>query len=113
MTTTKKMTKREMFEQIKGAYPLTEAEVAFIDREIELLSKPRKATAKQNENDQLVDLIIAVADGTHRTVTDFLKEIPQFEGFSNQKVAALVRMAIDRGALERLTIKGRSYFVAK
>ena len=115
--TTKKLTKREYFAILREAYPQEASNyadvIAFIDHEVDLLTKPRKATAKQNENDLLVDLIVAVADSTPRTVTDFLKEIPQFADFSNQKVSALVRMALERGALERVTVKGRAYFIAK
>ena len=45
--TNKKMTKREMFEQIKANYQLTEAERAFIDHELELLAKKNSAEKKR------------------------------------------------------------------
>ena len=44
--TNKKMTKREMFEQIKTNYNLTDAEKAFIDHELELLAKKNASETK-------------------------------------------------------------------
>ncbi len=56
-----KMTKREMFEQIR-THLTDEAEIAFIDHELELLArknerKSTKPTAKQIANAELMNLI--------------------------------------------------------
>ena len=117
METTKKMTKKEYFAILREAYPQTApnyAEViAFIDHEVELLSKPRKASPKQMENEEYLDLIMGYMTTEGRTVSDIQKAIPQFADFSTQKVAALVKLLIERGSLQRETVKGRSYFSVK
>ena len=62
MANTKKMTKREMFEQIKANYSLTNEEVAFIDHELELLAKKnsaeKKPTAVQVANEGIKQSIV-------------------------------------------------------
>ena len=62
MSNAKKMTKREMFEQIKANYSLTNEEVAFIDHELELLAKKnsaeKKPTAVQVANEGIKQSIV-------------------------------------------------------
>lgn len=113
---TKKMTKREMFEQIKANYALTEAEVAFIDHEIELLVKKnastgeRKLTATQKANEGVKEAILEVLTDGQKTVTEIVKAL---EGdYTNQKVSALVRQLIADGKVERIEEKRKAYFKA-
>lgn len=114
MATEKKLTKREHFEAIKAKYPLTEDEVKFIDRELELLAKKnasgeRKPTATQKENEVIKGAILDVlADGEARTVTDILKGLDG--DFTNQKISALVRQLIADGKVEKTVDKRKSYF---
>jgi hypothetical protein len=65
------------------------------------------------ENEQYKELIMGVVSNVGMTVTDIIKAVPQFDGFSNQKVSALVRLLMEDGKLERNIVKGRSYFTAK
>ncbi len=113
----KKMTKREYFEQIKANYNLTEAEVAFIDHEIDLLAKKnasggeRKPTATQKENVGIKDAILEVlAEGSALTVTEIVKALDG--DFTNQKVSALVRQLVADGKVERFEEKRKAYFKA-
>lgn len=114
MTTNKKMTKKEYFAILRESYPQSAPNykdvIAFIDKEVQQLDRPRKATKTQTENEVYLEMIMEVADATPRTVTDFHKAIPFFEDFSTQKVAALVKILVDRGRLVKATVKGRSYF---
>lgn len=75
----------------------------------------RKPTAKQEANKKLeviiFDYLTAQTEG--KTVTDMMKEIPELEGMSNQKVSALVKSLKDDGIIVKEVIKGRSYFFAK
>jgi hypothetical protein len=115
---TKKMTKREMFEQIKANYALTEEEVKFIDHELELLAKKnsaeKKPTATQTAN---VGIKKAIADGMEMgkkyTITDLMKSIPAIADLSNQRVSALVRQMIDDKVVERTEEKRKAYFSLK
>lgn len=114
----KKMTKREMFEQIKANYELTPAEVAFIDHELELLAKKntseKKPTAIQVANEGLKEVILNVLteNGGLMTITDIQKSAEELAELSNQKISALVRQLKDDGKVEKVEDKRKSYFKA-
>ena len=117
MATTKKMTKREMFEQIKSH--LTDpAEVAFVEHELELLAKKnsgeKKPTAQQVANESLKQTIIDVLtdNGGLMTVTDVQKSCEELSVLSNQRVSALLRQLKDDGKVERVEDKRKAYFKA-
>ena len=78
-------------------------------------SSERKPTAKQEANKKLeaviLDYLNAQIEG--KTVTDMMKEIPELDGMSNQKVSSLVKPLKDDGIIVKEVIKGRSYFSAK
>ena len=78
-------------------------------------SSERKPTAKQEANKKLeaviLDYLNAQIEG--KTVTDMMKEIPELDGMSNQKVSSLVKPMKDGGIIVKEVIKGRSYFSAK
>ena len=78
-------------------------------------SSERKPTAKQEANKKLeaviLDYLNAQIEG--KTVTDMMKEIPELDGMSNQKVSSLVKPLKDGGIIVKEVIKGRSYFSAK
>ena len=78
-------------------------------------SSERKPTAKQAANKKLeaviLDYLNAQTEG--KTVTDMMKEIPELDGMSNQKVSSLVKPLKDGGIIVKEVIKGRSYFSAK
>ena len=111
----KKMTKREMFEQIKANYALTDAEVKFIDHELELLAKKnsaeKKPTATQVANEGIKKSIVAGMEvGKKYTITDLMKSIPAIADLSNQRVSALVRQLIEDNLVIRTEEKRKAYF---
>ena len=117
MATTKKMTKREMFEQIKSH--LTDpAEVAFVEHELELLAKKnsgeKKPTAQQVANESLKQTIVEVLtdNGGLMTVTDVQKSCEELSVLSNQRVSALLRQLKDDGKVERVEDKRKAFFKA-
>ena len=113
----KKMTKREMFEQIKANYKLTDAEVAFIDHELELLAKKnaseKKPTAQQVANEGLKSVILNVLteNGGLMTITDIQKSCAELSELSNQRVSAIVRQMVGI-TVERVEDKRKAYFKA-
>ena len=116
MATTKKMTKREMFAQILS-HTTDEAEKAFIAHEMELLDKKNSAkatklTPAQEANEgiksAIVDYLAEV--GEPMTISQMLKDIPQCQGMSNQKVSALVRQLTMAMTVKRAEVKGVAYF---
>lgn len=116
----RKVTKRERFEEIKeivlGLGLDNEAEmVAFIDREIELLSKKRASgakTATQKENEVLVEKLYEtlVEMGRPVTISEIQKGTETFGGMSNQKVSALMKKLVDTKRVDKVVDKKKSYF---
>lgn len=115
MANEKKMTKKEMYAQIMANYNLTEDEIAFINHEIELLSRKnasgeKKPTATQLANDNLkAQIYDAMEVGKLYTITDLIKSIPALADLSNQKVSALVR-GMTSDLVERVEDKRKAYF---
>lgn len=114
MANSKKVTKRERFEQIKA---LAEVQanadlVAFIDHELELLAKKnaseKKATPNQVANEGIKDSILAVLSDEGKTVTDIQKSLDM--ELSNQKVSSLLGQLIDENKVVRTVDKRRAYF---
>ena len=110
-----KMTKRDYFTAILKNYPLTDAEKAFIEHELELLAKKnsaeKKPTAQQTANEGIKT---AIANGMTAnrlyTVTEIQKEIPECADLSNQRVSALLRQMKDDGIVVRTEDKRKAYF---
>ena len=111
------MTKREMFEQIKANYQLTDAEVAFIDHELELLAKKnaseKKPTAQQMANEGIKGAIINCLreNGGLMTITDIQKSAEELAELSNQRISALVRQMVGI-SVERVEDKRKAFFKA-
>jgi len=115
MANTKKMTKREMFEQIKANYNLNADEIAFIDHELELLAKKnsaeKKPTAVQVANEGIkAEILEGMEVGKKYTITDLMKSVPACAELSNQRVSALVRQLVTDGSVERTEEKRKAYF---
>lgn len=114
--TNKKMTKAQMFAQIKANYNLTEDEIAFIDHELELLAKKnaadKKPTAQQTANKAIANAIVeTLANQPTRlfTITEIIKEVPACEGLANQKISAIVRGLLGT-SIERVEEKRKAFF---
>ena len=115
MANTKKMTKREMFEQIKANHSLSAEEVAFIDHELELLAKKnsseKKPTAQQALNNGVKEAILAGMEPDRLyTITELMKEIPECAELSNQRISALMRQLKDDQKVVRTEDKRKAYF---
>ena len=76
-------------------------------------SAPKKPTKTQVENEGYMALIMEALTEEGQTVSELMKKIPEFEDFSNQKVAALVKKLVDADKIEKTVEKGRSYFLKK
>lgn len=114
-TTTKKPTKAQMFKQIKENYPLTPAEVEFIDHELELLNKKnsaeKKPTAQQTANEGIKTAIVEGMEVNRLyTVTEVIKSIPACADMTNQRVSALLRQLVEAGKVKRTEDKRKAYF---
>lgn len=117
MMNEKKMTKREYFAVLRAIPEVAEnpALVAFIDHEIELLSKKnaaeKKPTAVQVANEGIkAEIVEAMTAGTLYTVTDIQKSVPACAELSNQRVSALLRQLVEAGQVVRTEDKRKAYF---
>lgn len=111
----KKMTKAQMFAQIKANYSLTDEEIAFIDHELELLAKKnsseKKPTATQKANEGIKTAILDNLDVNAKyTITDIMKSVPECTDLTNQKVSAIVKQMVDEGTMVRVEEKRKAYF---
>ena len=116
--TNKKMTKAQMFAQIL-AHTTDEAEKAFLEHEMELLAKKNapKDGAKQltpaqeaNEGSKSAIYDFLAEKGEPMTITQMIKEVPECNGLTNQKVSALVRQMVDAFTIKRNVKKGVAWF---
>ena len=116
-----KMTKKDWFATIRamveGSGNEREDEIlAFIDHEVEQLSKKRTSTnsKKDKENEALCEqLEKALAEiGRPVTITEFMKEsTAEVATLSNQKLSALLRKCkVERGTVDKKVDKKKSYF---
>ena len=114
MANTKKMTKRDYFTAILSKYPLTDAEKAFVEHELELLEKKnsseKKPTAQQVANEGIKTAILAgMTPNRLYTITEIQKEIPECAELSNQRVSALIRQMVGN-EIVRTEDKRKAYF---
>jgi len=108
------MTKKEMFAEIKNRVADDAEMVAFLDHEIELLSKKRssvnsKAKAEADARAEKVYNALSEMDKPV-TVTELiaLTSDEEVAGYTNQRVSALIRKLGDKVVKE--VVKGKSYF---
>ena len=116
----KKMTKVEMFKEIRKVLTDTE-QIAFIDHQIELTekknaSKSTKPTARQSENADLgKDILASMESGKAYTITEIMKITPSIaekplDECSPQRVTAIVSKLVTAAQLVRNEVKGKAYF---
>lgn len=110
-----KVTKREMFEQIRS-HLTDEDEIAFINHELELLAKKNerrsdKPNKKQVENATLIEKIYeAMEPEKAYRVMEIQTLIPELADAKIQKVSALVTKMRENVLVSREVVKGTAYF---
>ena len=114
-SSTRKPTKREMFNGLLAIPGLTQEQKDFINHEIELLNKKnsgdKKPTATQVANEALkVAIVEGMEPNRLYTVTEIIKEVPACAGLNNQKVSPLMNQLVDAEVLTKTIDKRRSYF---
>lgn len=109
------MTKIEMFELIKTRLTATE-EIAFIEKEIELLQKkknaPRKLTTQQTQNIALKNAITNFLRENYQkfTIAELQVEIEELNELSNQRISALLNQLVKTGEIKKDYEKRKAYF---
>lgn len=111
-----KMTKRDYFNALLAISEVqsNEALVDFINHELELLAKKnsadKKPTAQQVANEGLKAAILAgMTPNRLYTITELIKEIPELNDMTNQRVSAIVRQMIPE-KITRVEDKRKAFF---
>lgn len=122
--TMKKVTKKDYFAGLRMIVENSMADnkdelVAFIDKEVELLTKRNSAragkpTKKQAENEKLIETIyttlldLKVAS----TISDIQKVDLELGALSGQKISALLKKLVDIGRVVKSYDKKKAYYLA-
>ena len=111
----RKPTKREMFTGLLALPGLSQAQIDFINHELELLTKKnsgdKKPTATQLANEALKSAIVEGMEANRLySVTEMIKEIPALAGLNPQKVSPLANQLVEAGRLVKTIEKRRSFF---
>ena len=122
MSTVKKVTKRERFEQLLAipAVANDNGLKEFVNHELELLAKKNasgtgKLTAVQVANNGIKEEILdCMANEPNRlfTISEMQKVNAELGEMSNQRISALIRQLINDGKVERIEDKRKAYFKA-
>ena len=113
-----KKTVVEMFEEIKALPGLTEEQVEFLEKRIEITKKKNasgsgenaKPTKTQLENEGIKETIVAVLTNVPITITDLVKSSADLNGYSNQKISALLTQLLKERRVVRTEVKGKAYY---
>ena len=105
---TNKITKAQMFAQIKAKVADNADMVAFIDHELELLAKKadskKKYASKKNEADEVIknrilEVLATFPNGA--TATDVMRAHEELSAYSNQKITAMLTKLVDEHKVTR------------
>ena len=114
----KKLTKKDRFNQLLEIPAVQEDTemVAFIEHEIELLSRKstseKKPTQRQVQGEGMKQAIINFMEpNVLYSGSDLLRQVEELDGESNQRVASLMKQLMEKeGMVERITEKGKVYW---
>ena len=115
-----KKTVVEMFEEIKAQPGLTQEQVEFLEKRIEITKKKNanrsaEPTPKQREkmahDAELRGKVVAVmAEGVTYTPSDIVKLVDNAEIPNTQKITPMLTALVTDGVLTKATVKGRSVY---
>lgn len=110
-----KMTKKEMFEMIKGVCANDTRIVEFCDHEIELLTRKASKstmTKTQKENEGIMEIIVNALKNLDNavTITELQGACTELADYSNQKISALLKKLVDSNQVVKTVDKKKSYF---
>ena len=110
-----KMTKKEMFEMIKGVCANDTRIVEFCDHEIELLTRKASKytmTKTQKENEGIMEIIVNALKHLDKavTITELHGTCAELADYSNQKISALLKKLVDSNQVVKTVDKKKSYF---
>lgn len=114
-----KKTVVEMYEELLTIDGLTQEQKDFLNKRIEITKKKNasgkdstKLTKTQIENEGIKSVILSAMSkvATPTSITDLIKHSEELNGYSNQKVSALLTQLLKESKVVRTEEKGRSYY---
>lgn len=110
-----KMTKKEMFEMIKGVCANDTRIVKFCEHEIELLNRKSSKstqTKTQVENENIKGAIVNALTEIAKpvTITEMQELNTEMAKYSNQKLSALLKQLVESNQVVKTIDKKKSYF---
>lgn len=109
-----KKTKTELFNEILNDYPLSKEHREMIEHEIALLAKSsenRKPTARQKENEELMELVVNEFENLRSkgfiTQAEFAKSVTdgRLKGLTPQRIQPLLNKLVAKNVLIKSTSK--------
>lgn len=115
MAETKRLTKKDYFTQLKEIVKDNVELVAFIDNELDLLSRKNSKstmskTQVENENIKKVIVNTLTEIATPITITELQKANEDLAIYSNQKISALLKQLVDNEIVKKVVEKKVSRF---
>ena len=123
MANTKKLTKKDYFAQLREVVKDRPELVAFIDHEVELLTRKNSGnsqTKTQKENEVVSEMLVTELEkiGKPITITDLMSTSEVVKDYvlengnhlTNQKISAIFKQLVDNNRLVKVTDKKKSYF---
>ena len=108
-------TKKQYFTEIRALVADHPELVAFIDHEVELLTKknsaPKKPTERQLENEHIKDAVLAIIK-TPMTVSDIQEALLPTYDVSSQRLTAILNQLKEDNAIVRTVEKRKPYYKA-
>jgi len=119
----KKLTKRDYFARLRAIVANDAELVAFIDHEVELLTRKNASgtqTKTQAENVKVAEILLQelAKVGNPTTITDLMNKSEVIANYrlengnplSNQKISAIFKQLVDNKEIVKVVDKKKSYF---
>lgn len=115
-----KKTVVEMFEEIKALPGLTQEQVEFLEKRIEITKKknanrsaeptPKQLEKMAHDAELRGQIVVVMAEGVTYTPSDLVKLVDNAEIPNTQKLTPLLTALVGEGVLTKATVKGRSVY---
>lgn len=85
---------------------------AQLEKQANAERKPSKKEIERKDANEAMkaDILVALADGSHLTVSDLIAKVPSLAGQTTQKVSALMRLLKLDAKVDKEVVKGKTLF---
>jgi hypothetical protein len=85
---------------------------AQLEKQAQADRKPSKKEVERKDANEAMkaDILVALADGSHLTVSDLIKRVPSLANATTQKVSALMRLLKLDNKVDKEVVKGKTLF---